>query len=411
MNDSEHPHKPDVILGNAEYTAVPQWGRLALALEERDRFVGLDLNTTTTSVMVGRQGAGKSYCLGSIIEMYTTAFPGINLLPRPGCALIFHYSKSQDYKPEWTLMHQANANAKEVEILRSTWDAQPQGANEVIVLTPQALVEQRKREFPALAVHPLLLHEEEVGLEGYINLMGSAESSSLEIEVLMDIMEELRHDLRPATLLERIQDHPYLTQAQKWVLNLKISKARKYITNAQHISRLFKPGRIIIVDLRDEFLHQSMAFRLMLCLLNVFQNAVDAQGQRFPKILVADEAHEYATDPFLVESLVRLVRLMRHKALNILIASQDPPSLPLKIVELASVVFGLAMETESWVHYLASCKTQFKKIPPEFFAELKPGECYIWSRVSSDPSFTAIPQRCQIRPRVTMHGGFTKTAL
>lgn len=403
--------KPDVILGSQDFNNIPQWGRLAMATEERNRVVGLDLNTTLTSVMTGRQGAGKSYAVGSIVEMYTTQIPGINHLPKPGCAMIFHYSQSQDYKPEWTLMDRANSNPKEMEILQKLWGAEPIGAKEVVVVTPPALVEARKREFPTLQVFPLLLHEKEVGVDGYINLMGSAESTSLEMEVLLDIMEELRADLTPKSLLERISEHKFLTQAQKWVLHLKVRKATKFITDGDPIIRLFKPGRIVVVDLRDEFLYRSMAFRLMLCLLNVFQNAVDADGNKFPKILVADEAHEYATDPFLVEALVRLVRLMRHKALNILIASQDPPSLPAKIIELASLVFGLAMETAEWCRYLGECKTQFKRIDPEFFAELRAGECYVWSRVSTDPTFTTMPQRCQIRPRATMHGGFTKAAV
>jgi energy-coupling factor transporter ATP-binding protein EcfA2 len=401
--------KPPIILGNSDWNRVPMWGLIARHRED-GREVALDVNTTSTILMLGSQGAGKSYALGSIMEKFVVPIKGGNQLPKPGCALAFHYSQSQDYKPELTLANQPNTNPKEQGML-DEWKILPVGIKEVIVITPKNLVDYRQKEYPHLKIVPLALHETEVSVGSYINLFGDAESTSFEMEVLLDLMEELRDNLSPERLINEIQNHKLLEERQKNLLLLKIRKASKYITKQSKIGELFKPGRLIIVDLRDEFLTKAMAFRIMLCILDVFQNAKADDGSIFPKILIADEAHEYANDPFLVENFVRLIRLMRHKSLTILIASQDPPSLDKRMKELASMTIMLNMETEAWVEDMAKAKMAIGKVPSSMFTGLESGQCMIWSRFATEGSFTKAPQPCVIGPRATMHGGFTKTAV
>jgi hypothetical protein len=42
---------------------------------------------------------------------------------------------------------------------------------------------------------------------------------------------------------------------------------------------------------------------------------------------------------------------------------------------------------------------------------LAPGEALVWAQRSTDKRFTLRPQKVHIRPRVTQHGGGTKTAV
>jgi hypothetical protein len=42
---------------------------------------------------------------------------------------------------------------------------------------------------------------------------------------------------------------------------------------------------------------------------------------------------------------------------------------------------------------------------------LAPGEAYIWSGRATDPAFIRGAVKIQLRPRVTQHGGGTKTAI
>ena len=47
----------------------------------------------------------------------------------------------------------------------------------------------------------------------------------------------------------------------------------------------------------------------------------------------------------------------------------------------------------------------------EKMANLRPGEAYIWSSKATDETFTREAVKIRCRPRVTQHGGDTKTAV
>ena len=66
------------------------------------RKVAIDLNQTHTISLFGVQGGGKSYTLGTIAEMASLLIPHINVLPQPLATVIFHYSPTKDYQPEFT---------------------------------------------------------------------------------------------------------------------------------------------------------------------------------------------------------------------------------------------------------------------------------------------------------------------
>ena len=73
------------------------------------RTVALDLNETHTISLFGVQGGGKSYTLGSIIEAATLPAPPVNELPSPLATIVFHYSPTLDYEPEFTSMVAPNS--------------------------------------------------------------------------------------------------------------------------------------------------------------------------------------------------------------------------------------------------------------------------------------------------------------
>jgi DNA phosphorothioation-dependent restriction protein DptH len=49
----------------------------------------------------------------------------INVLPGPLATVIFHYSPTQDYAPEFTSMIHANSVDEEIRILRERYKASP----------------------------------------------------------------------------------------------------------------------------------------------------------------------------------------------------------------------------------------------------------------------------------------------
>src|SRR5260221_65967 len=110
----------DVMLGVTGPS--PQYGLLG---EMSGRKVALDLNQTHTISLFGVQGGGKSYTLGTIVEMASLSIPHLNRLPQPLATVIFHYSPTMDYRPEFTSMVHANTDENAVALLQGTYGTTP----------------------------------------------------------------------------------------------------------------------------------------------------------------------------------------------------------------------------------------------------------------------------------------------
>jgi DNA helicase HerA-like ATPase len=171
---------------------------------------------------------------------------------------------------------------------------------------------------------------------------------------------------------------------------------------------MLRPGRLIIVDLRDEFIDKDEALGLFVVMLNIFANA--GRDEKFNKMIVFDEAHKYMDNSNLTDHIVDAIRQMRHQGVSILIASQDPPSLPNAIIELSSVVIMHRFNSPQWLKHIQKSITAFSEITSAQMASLGQGEAFLWANKATERIFSQKSVRVRFRPRVTQHGGGTKTA-
>lgn len=394
----------DVILGATNPS--PQFGILG---EASGRKVALDLNQTHTISLFGVQGAGKSYTLGSIIEMACMPIPGVNVLPRPLAAVIFHYSSTLDYKPEFISMVAPNADDAQRRVLRERFAAEPRALEDVVILAPAAKIAERTAEYPGIKVLPISFKSSELKAAHWKFLMGAVGSQSLYIRQVGLIMKKLRDELTLAGLRKGIEDSA-LSDHLKELALLRFRFAEEYINDERDLTSVLRPGRLVIVDLRDELVEKDEALGLFVVLLQMFAEAT-YEGRPFNKLVVFDEAHKYIESPDLVAGLVEVVREMRHKGTSILVASQDPPSVPASLIELSSQIILHKFNSPSWLKHIQKANAALDGLTPGKLAALGPGEAYVWSSKATDDAFTrdAIKVRC--RPRVTQHGGATKTAV
>jgi DNA helicase HerA-like ATPase len=157
-------------------------------------------------------------------------------------------------------------------------------------------------------------------------------------------------------------------------------------------------------------LEKDEALGLFVVLLQLFAEA-KYQGETFNKLIVFDECHKYIDSPDLVKGLVETVREMRHKGTSVMIASQDPPSVPVELIELSSQIILHKFNSPAWLKHIQKANTALDSLTPEKLANLQPGEAYIWSSKASDNAFSKEALKVQCRPRVTKHGGDTLTAI
>ena len=377
--------------------------------EVAGRKVALDLNHTHTISLFGVQGGGKSYTLGSVVEMATTPIPAINQLPKELASVIFHYSATQDYKPEFTTMTEPNGDQAQIENLMKVYGAKPKSLNDVVLLAPEDKLEERIAEYPGIEVHPLKFCSGELQASHWKFLMGAVGNQAAYIRQLGNIMRRIRANITLDGIRNGV-DNSNLTDGLKELANMRLDFAEQYIDDNASISGLAKPGRMIIVDLRDEFIEKDEALGLFVVLLQLFSEA-KYKGKSFNKLIVFDECHKYIDSPDLVKGLVETVREMRHKGTSVMIASQDPPSVPIELIELSSQIILHKFNSPAWLKHVQKASVSLSNLTPEKLNSLQAGEAYIWSSKASDNSFTKEAFKIKCRPRVTKHGGETLTAI
>jgi DNA phosphorothioation-dependent restriction protein DptH len=394
----------DVLLGALEPS--PQYGILG---ESSGRRVALDLNQTHTISLFGVQGGGKSYTLGSIIEMACAQMNGINRLPQPLAAVIFHYSPTLDYRPEFISMVRPNSNPLEVEGLGQQYGAQPEALRDLVVLVPPDKIHDRRQEYPDLVVEPITFASTELSVQDWKFLMGAIGSQNMYMRQINLLMRQLRGSLTLEALRGAVE-HSGLADHLLDLARTRLQFASEYIDDSRRLSDLVRPGRLIIVDLRDELIDKDEALGLFVVLLRIVSNA-SQPGHPFNKLVVFDEAHKYVQNQDLVAGLVDVVREMRHKGTSVLVASQDPPSVPVSLIELSSQIILHRSNSPGWLKHIQRANASLGTLTPDRLSHLAQGEAYVWSGRATDGAFAQGAVKVRCRPRVTQHGGATKTAV
>ena len=397
-------NEPDVLLGAT--SASPQFGHLARL---HGRTIALDLNQTQTISLFGVQGGGKSYTLGTIIEMATMPIPGVNQLPKPLATVVFHYSQTQDYKPEFTSMNQANNDEKSLKTLMEDYAASGQALSDVVLLAPEGKIAARKAEYPDIEVLPLKFSSSELQAGHWRFLMGAIGNQATYIRRLNQLMRAMRDNLTLDGLRAAVLGAGF-TDSLRDLAMMRLDLAATYIDDSVRISEVIRPGRLVIVDLRDEFIEKDEALGLFVVLLQLFSDAT-YDGRFFNKLVVFDEAHKYIESPELVDGLASVVREMRHKGTSVLVASQDPPSVPVSLIELSTQIIMHRFNSPAWLKHIQKANAALSGIQSEQLARLQPGEAFVWSAKATDRAFSTEAIKVRCRPRITKHGGDTKTAV
>jgi len=387
-----------VILGADKYS--DQYGIIADNAETK---IALDLNHPNTISLFGVQGGGKSYTLGAISEMALMKIPGINHLEQPLASVIFHYSATEDYSPEFCSMINPNPDAYQVEKLRSVYGAEPRCLNDVVMLTSEDKVDERKIEYPGIDMYPLKFSSKKLHASHWKFLMGAVGNNSVYLRQLTQIIRNHRDKLT----LEILREEIYNSEMADTIVELaqmRLDFAEQYIDDEFDLGSLLKPGRLIIVDIRDELIEKDEALGLFVVLLNLFSET-KFENQAFNKIIIFDECHKYIDNPDMVTGLIEAVREMRHRATSVIIASQDPLSVPLALIELSSIIFLHKFNSPNWLKHIQQSNTALKGLTPEMMNTMSAGEAYVWASKSSEINYTRQPYKIKCRPRVTKHGG------
>lgn len=371
----------DIMLGvNGD---SPQYGLFG---EVFGRKVALDLNHTHTISFFGVQGGGKSYTLGTVIEMASMLLQHINVLPNPLATVIFHYSPTQDYAPEFTSMINANSVDEEIRVLSERYEANPEAPKDVLILTPANKVDDRRAEYPDIEVKLIAFSASEFKAAHWKFLMEAIGSQSMYMRQINLFIRGLRDNLTLDALRAGI-DNSSLSDHLKELAQTRLLFASEYIDDNQRLQDLIRPDRLIILDLRDEYIEKDEILGLFVVMLQIFSEAI-YQGSAFNKLVVFDEAHKHIENDDLVYGLVEVVREMRHKGTSIMVASQYPPSVPVSLIELSSQIIMHKYNSPAWLKHIQKANAALGELTSDKMSHLGTGEAYVWSSKASDDAFT-----------------------
>ena len=68
-----------------------------------------------------------------------------------------------------------------------------------------------------------------------------------------------------ANIRSGVANSDHLSTSQRALANTKLDFAEEYITDGCKLRQYLRPGRLIIVDLRDEFIEKRRSIRLICC--------------------------------------------------------------------------------------------------------------------------------------------------
>ncbi|KAI0033797.1 hypothetical protein K488DRAFT_46956, partial [Vararia minispora EC-137] len=316
----------------------------ALAVGEQD--------APLSAVICGVQGSGKSHTVSIMLEsMFVRNCPPIGKLVKPLSGLVFHLG---DTGP--------NAKPCEAAFLSASMVKNAKAPSVRVYVSPGS-VQRAGRLYGALCgdleIEPLVFSEAELDAAAFLSLMavGSSDSAPLYMQSVLAILRKLGEEFTYKAFMREIDElFDTLNSMQQNSLKQRLELLRTFTSSKLPRSKplpkpRFAPGQITIVDLSDPFIDTASACGLFEIVLHAFERAEVDTG----KVVLVDEAHKYLlprNSTGLVNALLTVIREQRHRAMRVLISTQEPTVIPPTFLALCPVIIMHRFSSAAWWEHL-----------------------------------------------------------
>ncbi|KAJ7430794.1 hypothetical protein B0H11DRAFT_2134212 [Mycena galericulata] len=321
----------------------PSRGLLGTSAGDR---VYVNTNAPSSAVICGVQGSGKSHTVSCLLECALIRDSRIGQLPEPLSALVFHFDTQDAGRP------------CEAAFLSSPAAAHQAALPRVTVLCSPSNVNRRRRAYASLDqvnVEPLYLSEQDLTADRMLAIMGcdNIEMMPLYMHTALLIIRNMGVDAFSYQEFKRRLDLEKLNFTQRAMIKLRLDLLDAFLRpGAPDIESYFTAGGLVLVDLTDPFLDSLTAAVLFDIVLGTFTQWQTVCG----KLVVLDEAHKYLQNndsARLTQSISNTIRLQRHLATRVIIATQEPTVIPPAILDLASIIVCHRFSSPAWCAHLA----------------------------------------------------------
>jgi membrane-bound metal-dependent hydrolase YbcI (DUF457 family) len=407
VSDQDSNIPPEIFIGSEE---VPnQWGVIGQTIDSR---VGVDLNEPHIVFVCGKQGSGKGYTIGVISEMLLSkSIPGVSSVHKSATIIVFHKPR-EDFKSEYWSIIEPNHEKKEVDDLFRDYGLRPRQiiANQNLRIFVDPFVyknELRKFEKDYNSkVYPIGIKPNRLTAEDwpYVLSIGK-KTGSIYVKKIFQIIKKTQYDKDFG--LKKIRNHidsSDLNPNQKSFANMRLDTLQDYLVAGDFISDL-KLGGVNIFDLRKIMMEPDDIFSVMILLISAILNNETTQTEQF--VFVINEAHDYlrkGLNKDFTDYINYLIRKKRHAGTWLMLDTHFPEDVDPKVIKGSDIkIFHTSDVLSSKVLKQIVTGTS---IPPH---KLQTGQAIIRADKSNKgPDILFI---VKVRPRLTHHGGATKTAI
>ncbi|KAI7157488.1 hypothetical protein KC349_g5606 [Hortaea werneckii] len=279
-----------------------------------------NVNAPNSTFLCGSQGSGRSYTLSCLLENWLMKDARYGLLKTPVAGVVFNYDSDL-----------SNITAETASLCS-------RGIKVRVLVSPSNYVALEK---------------------AYRSIRGAGKNLSVEKLLLGDADLNVSRMKRLMAFSDEEQNVPLymerkvakgFKEGQTSMLNMRLDLLKSFM-NESHTSQegLFKtePGTLTIVDLTDPFLDPATVCMLFDICLALFKQNRPSSGL----VIGLDEAHRYlnkstAADAF-TESLVSTIRMQRHNATRVIIATQEP-TISERLLDLCSIGIVHHFNSPAW---------------------------------------------------------------
>ncbi len=398
---------PEIFLG-VDGTPV-QWGLIGKSGIDR---VAVDLNEPHIVFLCGKQGSGKGYSIGVITEMLLSkTIPGISQVKKPATIIVFHKPREDTRSEFWSIV-KPNLNSAETKVLRDEYKTSPRrviNRNNVRVFVDPFVYENEKTKFRAeyrAEVYPIAIKPQRLTAEDWPYVLSiGRKSGSMYVKKIFQIIKKTQYDEDfGLNKIKRHIDISDLNPNQKSFANMRLETLQDYLDGGDFMKNL-KIGGVNIFDLRKIMMEPDDIFSVMMLVISSLIN--DDRTEREQFVFVINEAHDYLRKGLskeFTDYINYLIRKKRHAGTWLMLDTHFPEDVDPKVIKGSDI--KIFHKSDVITSNLLKQVVNGTPLPPHL---LETGQAIIRADKSNQG-----PDRLlvvQIRPRLTHHGGATKTAI
>lgn len=398
---------PEIFLGSDD-TPI-QWGTIG---KSDGVDVAVDLNEPHIVFVCGKQGSGKGYSIGVLIEMLLSmSIKGISHVRKPATIIVFHKPR-EDMRSEFWSIIEANRNQAEIKLLQEEYNVDP----------TQLITEKKLRIFidPFVYKNEAKKFEDDYGTKAYpigINptrltaedwphvLSLGKKSGSMYVKKIFQIIKKTQYepDFGLHTIRREV-DKSDLNPNQKSFAMMRLETLQDYLEAEDFVENLVMNG-VNIFDLRKIMMEPDDIFSVMMLVISSLLNNERTKRDQF--VFVINEAHDYLRKGLskdFTDYINYMIRKKRHAGTWLMLDTHFPEDVDSKVIKGSDIkIFHKSDILSS--NILKQIVNGTSILPHQ----LKTGQAIIRADKSNlGPDKLLI---VNIRPRLTHHGGATKTAL